>query len=164
MTEIKDVDTSTIISTGTTKRSFIPRFTAEVFEEILRHNIPIISGTYVLDGHTPNYPDFTCITSGPIVSCYKYTSATDEFFIEKFSSKQNSYRSLCHNSHPVVFMVHNTTSGKKFGICEGVYGDPGDFSLVKQYIFFPETHNQFEPPRDKCLGRTLKNIFEINHE
>jgi len=164
--EVRDVDTSTIISSGTLKREgFLPRLTTEVLAEVIRHGIPASSGTFLEDGKTPGYIDFTSVFSNSIVSQYEYTSGMRRFFIEKFAPGKSSYLSLCGNKHhSAIFVVHDTVSGKNYGVCEGVLGDPGDFSLVKQYIFYPDEHTQFEAPKDKCLGRTLKNISQINHE
>lgn len=166
MKEVRDADTSTIISSGTLIRDgFLLRLTTEVLAEVIRHNIPASSGTFLEDGETPNYTDFTSVFSNSIVSQYKYTSGTHDFFIEKFTIGKSSYLSLCGNKHhPAIFVVHNTVSGRNYGVCEGVLGDSGDFSLVKQYIFYPDEHTQFEAPKDKCLGRTLKNISKINNE
>lgn len=160
--QILDLDSSTIISTGTVERhGKVSRITNEVSEEVVRHGIILEDGTYTLDGKTPDWSDFETLSSNNEFLVYQLvlTTGTSPIIIFKLQNNKSNFSSICGNRNHYATVVINK-DGKQYGICEALVNDLGDFSLIKQYIFFPQTHKNYEPPRDKCLGRSLKVILD----
>lgn len=162
MDKIIDLDTSIIITSGNLKISgYLTRMTPEIYIEVNMHGNYLKTGTYVI-GDSIGWKDYTFTFQDDHACYYEFKNDTGTFNIMKIMDGKSSYVSLCGNPNHNATVVIFSPLGRQYGICEGVKNGEGDFSMINNYIFDPQNHDQFRTS-DKCLGQTLKNIVTLRN-